>query len=89
MNELIIILSSRLNHKIKTKHECYICNIELYENDVCSSFGIIDRQHQSKERIYTCMNHSMIFNYSTVANLERWQQEYLYENRFINEVWYE
>ncbi len=87
--ELIIILSSRLKHRIKTQQQCEICKLDLSPGDVCASFGMSDRKYETRRRIYTCLDHREIFNYDSIEDLEEWQQAYLYENRYAREVWYQ
>lgn len=87
--ELVIILSIRPKHRIRSHQECHICKTELLPGDECFSFTIADRKYEEKKRIYTCLDHSHVFNYSSIEDLEIWQQEFLLENRFTNEVWYQ
>lgn len=86
--ELVIVVSTRRHVKARTEHECVFCKRTIYPGDYCYSFGVVDRKHDSRERRYTCEEHSYIFDYSSVEDCPEEHQRFLLENRLTNEVWY-
>ena len=87
-NELVIVWSVRRKLKARVSQECVVCKQEILKGERCSSFGVVDRNHKTRERWYTCVEHSHVFDFSSVEDCPEWQQRFLYDNRIASEVWF-
>ena len=85
-HELKTVLSAR-DTRVKTKQTCDFCNRPLPPGTRCNSYGVIDRVNGSWKRIYFCLDHGGILDSMNSEDLSMYQQEYLFNKGFLNEIY--
>ena len=81
------IVLSAAKYRLKESKECDLCSFPLEAGEKHASIGFIDRLHESKHRWYLCPMCGEYFEYSNPEDAPHHVQQWLFENRFSQEIW--